>query len=144
MSPAGLRCLETVLTVDSSLIQANDIRIPRSSSALHPHKLACLHALADCLVYPQRFAYSFRVRYRGSVSCYYVVSTRSVSIARRESLTLLGLQSRFGDNWGQFTWNLTAMSPKRGWSSKGAKWTAAAAADKRSSFTTSVLLVRAS
>ena len=33
-------------------------------------------------------------------------------------LTLLGLQSRFGDNWGQTAWNLTGLSPKRGWSSK--------------------------
>ena len=37
-------------------------------------------------------------------------------------LTLLGLQSRFGDNWGQITWNLSALSPKRDWSSKGVKW----------------------
>ena len=36
----------------------------------------------------------------------------------RISLTLLGLQSRFGDNWGQLTWNLTGLSPKRDWSSK--------------------------
>ena len=36
-------------------------------------------------------------------------------------LTLLGLQSRFGDNWGQITWNLSCMSPKRDWSSKGVK-----------------------
>ena len=36
-------------------------------------------------------------------------------------LTLLGLQSRFGDDWGQITWNLSALSPKRGWSSKGVK-----------------------
>ena len=35
------------------------------------------------------------------------------------TLTLLGLQSRFGDNWGQITWNLTALSPHRDWSSKG-------------------------
>ena len=34
-------------------------------------------------------------------------------------LTLLGLQSRFGGNWGQITWNLTALSPHRDWSSKG-------------------------
>ena len=33
-------------------------------------------------------------------------------------LTLLGLQSRFGDNWRQFTWNLSGLSPKRDWSSK--------------------------
>ena len=33
-------------------------------------------------------------------------------------LTLLGLQSRFGDNWGEITWNLSALSPKRDWSSK--------------------------
>ena len=33
-------------------------------------------------------------------------------------LTLLGLQSRFGDNLGQNTWNLTVVSPKRDWSSK--------------------------
>ena len=36
-------------------------------------------------------------------------------------LTLLGLQSRFGDNWGQIAWNLSALSPKRDWSSKGVK-----------------------
>ena len=44
------------------------------------------------------------------------------------SLTLLGLQSRFGDNWGQNTRNLTAMSPKRDWGSKGVKWAAQGAA----------------
>ena len=37
------------------------------------------------------------------------------------ALTLLGLQSRFGDNRGQITWNLSALSPKRDWSSKGVK-----------------------
>ena len=36
-------------------------------------------------------------------------------------LTRLGLQSRFGDNWVQTTWNLTALSPHRDWSSKGVK-----------------------
>ena len=33
-------------------------------------------------------------------------------------LTLLEPQSRFGDNWGQHTWNLSGLSPKRDWSSK--------------------------
>ena len=33
-------------------------------------------------------------------------------------LTPLGLQSRFGDNLGKTTWNLTGMSPKRDWGSK--------------------------
>ena len=33
-------------------------------------------------------------------------------------LTLLGLQSRFGDNSGQTTLNLSGVSPKRDWSSK--------------------------
>ena len=33
-------------------------------------------------------------------------------------LTLLGPQSRFGDNWGQITWNLSGASQKRDWSSK--------------------------
>ena len=32
---------------------------------------------------------------------------------------LLGLQSRFGDNWGQITWSLSALSPKQDRSSKG-------------------------
>ena len=32
--------------------------------------------------------------------------------------TLLEPQSRFGDNWGQITWNLSGVSPKRDWSSK--------------------------
>ena len=36
-------------------------------------------------------------------------------------LTLLGPQSRSGDNWGQITWNLSALSPKWDWSSKGVK-----------------------
>ena len=36
-------------------------------------------------------------------------------------LTLLELQSRFGDTWGQITWNWSALSPKRDWSSKGVK-----------------------
>ena len=31
---------------------------------------------------------------------------------RKVLLTLLGLQSRFGDNWGQTPWNLSALSPK--------------------------------
>ena len=34
-------------------------------------------------------------------------------------LTLLELQSRFGDNWGQVTWSVSALSPKQDWSSKG-------------------------
>ena len=33
-------------------------------------------------------------------------------------LTFLGLQSRFGDNLRQTTWNLTGVSPKRDWSAK--------------------------
>ena len=33
-------------------------------------------------------------------------------------LTLLGLQSRVGDNWGQITRNMSGLSPKRDWSSK--------------------------
>ena len=33
-------------------------------------------------------------------------------------LILLGLQSRFGDNWRQITWNLSGLSPKRDCSSK--------------------------
>ena len=37
---------------------------------------------------------------------------------RKNDLTLLGLQSRFGDNWGQITWNLSALFPKRDWSPK--------------------------
>ena len=36
-------------------------------------------------------------------------------------LTLLEPQSHFGDNLGQTTWNLTGVSPKRDWSSKGVK-----------------------
>ena len=36
-------------------------------------------------------------------------------------LTLLGLQSRFGDNLGQATWKLAGVSPKRDWSSKRVK-----------------------
>ena len=36
-------------------------------------------------------------------------------------LTRLGLQSRFGDNLGQTTWDLTGVSPKRDWSSKRVK-----------------------
>ena len=38
-----------------------------------------------------------------------------------EGLTLLGPQSRFGDKWGQTTWNLTGVSPKRDWSCKRVK-----------------------
>ena len=34
-------------------------------------------------------------------------------------LTLLGLLSRFVGDWGQIIWNLSALSPKRDWSSKG-------------------------
>ena len=37
------------------------------------------------------------------------------------TLTLLGLQSRFGGNWEQITRNLRALSPKPDWSSKGVK-----------------------
>ena len=37
-------------------------------------------------------------------------------------LTLLELQSRFGDNWGHITWNVSALSPKRDWSSKGVNY----------------------
>ena len=35
--------------------------------------------------------------------------------------TLLGPQSRFGDNWGKTTWNLSGASPKQDWSSKRVK-----------------------
>ena len=38
-------------------------------------------------------------------------------------LTLLELQSHFGDNWGQITWNVSALSPKRDWSSREVKGT---------------------
>ena len=34
---------------------------------------------------------------------------------------LLGLQSRFGYYWGKITWNLSGLSPKQDWSSKGLK-----------------------
>ena len=34
------------------------------------------------------------------------------------SLDLLTMQSRFGDNWLQITWNSGGFSPKRDWSSK--------------------------
>ena len=34
---------------------------------------------------------------------------------------MLGLQSRFVYNWGQITWNLSRVSPKRDWSSKRVK-----------------------
>ena len=38
-------------------------------------------------------------------------------LQRTGRLTLLGPQFRFGDNWGQITWNLTGVSPERDWSS---------------------------
>ena len=31
----------------------------------------------------------------------------------------IGLQSRFGGNWGEITWSLGGLPPKRDWSSKG-------------------------
>ena len=36
-----------------------------------------------------------------------------------KGLTRLGLQSRFGDDWGQITWSLNALSPKRDCGSEG-------------------------
>ena len=42
----------------------------------------------------------------------------SYSCIRISHLTLLGLQSRFGDNLGQTSRNLTGVSPKRDWGSK--------------------------
>ena len=32
---------------------------------------------------------------------------------KKDSLTLLGLQSRLRNNWGQITWNMSALPPKR-------------------------------
>ena len=40
-----------------------------------------------------------------------------------KALTLLALQSRFGDNWGRIPWSLSCLSPKRDWSSKRVKRT---------------------
>ena len=48
-----------------------------------------------------------------------VKNTRNLTEAQQ--ITLLELQSRFGDNWGQITWNLSALSPKRDCGSKGVK-----------------------
>ena len=41
----------------------------------------------------------------------------------RSLLTLLGPRSRFGDNGGQTTWNLSCVSPTRDWSSKTYRYT---------------------
>ena len=53
--------------------------------------------------------------------CKNVIFRIEVGIPTILGLTLLGLQSRFGDNLGQTTWNLTGVSPKRDWSSKRVK-----------------------
>ena len=42
----------------------------------------------------------------------------STPLTHPQPQTLLGLQSRFGDNWRQITYNLSGLSPKRDWSSK--------------------------
>ena len=47
-------------------------------------------------------------------------STTAVPLQIKYSyLTLLGPQSRFEDNWGQITWSLSGLSPKRDCGSKG-------------------------
>ena len=46
---------------------------------------------------------------------------RDSRLSLSHSLSLLGPQSHSGDNWGQITWNLSALSPKRDWSSKEVK-----------------------
>ena len=54
----------------------------------------------------------------------YSPGTRCVSVCvftYPSLLTLLEPQSRFGDNWGQLTWNLSALSPKRDCSYKRVK-----------------------
>ena len=47
---------------------------------------------------------------RGGASLFSAIFEKNVE---GRVLTLLGLQSRFGDNLGQITWNLSALSPKR-------------------------------
>ena len=61
-----------------------------------------------------------------TLSRYFYPSTSSTTSVRADSsilerLTLLGLQTRFGDNWGKNTWSLSGLSRKRDWSSKGVK-----------------------
>ena len=53
--------------------------------------------------------------------CFPPIDRYGTGLGTLGQLTLLELQSRFGDNWGQITWNLSALSPKRDWSSKGVK-----------------------
>ena len=49
------------------------------------------------------------------------LSLRFPSITAEAFLFILGLQSRFGDNWGQNTWNLSGLFPKRDWTSIGVR-----------------------
>ena len=51
--------------------------------------------------------------------CSFILTVFSIRRhSSRAALTLLGLQSRFGDNWVKNTWNLRGLSPKRDCSSK--------------------------
>ena len=55
---------------------------------------------------------------KDKTSTYQNLSFGLSNLSVTKTSTLLGLQSRFGDNLGQSTWNLTGASPKRDWSSK--------------------------
>ena len=61
---------------------------------------------------PSLFCFSFH-------SCFPLLLSFFLFLAPDSLLSLLELQSPFGDNWGQITWNWSALSPKRDWSSKG-------------------------
>ena len=52
-----------------------------------------------------------------SMASYVLLAYSRHSRVKASFLTPIGPQSRFGDNWGQSTWNVSALSPKRDWSS---------------------------
>ena len=63
--------------------------------------------------------YTYRSKER--TQPFYAGKTAVCPVSETNHLTILGLQSRFGDKVGQTTWNLTGVSPNRDWSSKRVK-----------------------
>ena len=73
------------------------------------------HWLSDSIWNIKNLMFIYRYAKRDVVKN---ASQRCRSLFTAPRLTLLGLPSRFGDIWGQLTWILSGLSPKRDCSSK--------------------------
>ena len=72
----------------------------------------------DSLFPPSFYRISYRVRFPFDT---FLLTIQGYVRSPLTPLTLLGLHFRFGDNWGQLTWILRGLSPKRDWSPKRVK-----------------------